>query len=225
MEIQTRKDTKNAILDAAELLMAEHGINGVSLRAILAEADANSAALHYHFGSREAVVEAILARSGRAITLRRREMLDQLDARDQAPNVYDLVNALVDPMIQTLQAEGESGRRFLRFIARLQSDRTGIHQTLEERYFPDVLERVAKMLAQACPHLDGPERKRRATMMVDTMLQSLANADAMNEEWRGSDHEDALMEHTESLKSFLAGGLSAPAQHAPADTAHGAKTQ
>ncbi len=49
MAIQTRKDTKSTILDAAELLMAEHGINGVSLRAILAEADANSAAGGYAF--------------------------------------------------------------------------------------------------------------------------------------------------------------------------------
>jgi len=220
MPIPTRKDTKSAILDAAELLMAEHGINGVSLRAILAEAVANSASLHYHFGSREAVVEAILARSGRAITLRRREMLDELDASGQAPNVYDLVNAVVDPMIEFLQAEGESGRRFLRFIARLQSDRSGIHRALEEHYFPDVLERVARMLSEACPHLEGPERKRRATMMIDTMLQSLANADVLNEEWRGKDHEDALMEHAESLKSFLAGGLSAPAQRAPTRSRH-----
>ena len=225
MAIRTRKDTKNTILDAAELLMAEHGINGVSLRAILAEAEANSAALHYHFGSREAVVEAILARRGRAITLRRREMLDELDARDYAPNVYDLVNAVVDPMIETLQTQGESGRRFLRFIARLQSDRSGIHHTLEERHFPDVLERVAKMLAQACPHLEEAERKRRAMMMVDTMLQSLANADAMTKEWRSDDHEDALMEHAESLKSFLAGGLSAPAKHTHTDRAHGLTTE
>ena len=62
-------------------------------------------------------------------------------------------------------------------------------------------------------------------MMVDTMLQSLANADAMTEEWRSNDHEDALMEHTESLKSFLAGGLSAPAKHTPTDRAHGSMTE
>ena len=56
------KDTRAAILDAAERLMAEHGINGVSLRTILAEAKANAAALHYHFGSREDLIAAILGR-------------------------------------------------------------------------------------------------------------------------------------------------------------------
>ena len=225
MATDTRKDTKNAILDAAEVLMAEHGINGVSLRAILVEANANSAALHYHFGSREAVVEAILARSGRIINLRRREMLDELEKRDRAPDVHDLVDAVIDPMLETLQTEGESGRRFLRFVARLQSDRTAIHLTAEEKYFPDVLERISKMLADACPHLEEPERKRRATMMVDTTLQSLANADVMAEEWRSSEHEDALIEHAESLKCFLAGGLSAPSKHARKNPAHRSKTQ
>ena len=36
-----KRDTKTEILDAAQKLMAEHGINGVSLRSILTEAGAN----------------------------------------------------------------------------------------------------------------------------------------------------------------------------------------
>jgi len=213
MATVARKDTKNAILDAAELLMAEHGISGVSLRAILSEAGANSAALHYHFGSREAVVEAILARHGRTVTLQRRQLLDTLEARDQSPDVHDLVNAIVDPMLELVQTEGEPGRRFLRFVARLQSDRTGIHRAAEERYFPDVAKRIEKLLAKACPHLDEPERRRRATMMVDTMLQSLANADVMSDEWSGGDYERALNEYAKSLKCFLSGGLSSPTDY------------
>ena len=46
-------DTKEQILNAAEKLFAEHGIEAVSLRSIISEAGVNLAAIHYHFGSRE----------------------------------------------------------------------------------------------------------------------------------------------------------------------------
>ena len=217
MKVARKRDTRAAILDAAEVMMAEHGINGVSLRSILSRAEANSAALHYHFGSRDGLVEAILARRGRKPSLRRREMLDDLEARARAIDVYDLVGAAVDPMIEMLVEEGEPGRRFLRFIARLQSDRTGIHQAEEDRYFPDIRSRMTTMAADACPHLLEAERMRRLTMMIDTMLQSLANAEVMSEAWTGNTHHDDLADFASSLKDFLAGALSAPVRRSLVD--------
>jgi AcrR family transcriptional regulator len=210
MKVDRKRDTRTAILDAAETMMAEHGINGVSLRSILTQAEANSAALHYHFGSREGLIEAILSRRGRKPSQRRREMLDQLESKGQTVDVYEVVGAVVDPMIEMLVEEGESGRRFLRFIARLQSDRAGIHQAEEDRYFPDNRTRLRKMTSDVCSHLTETERLRRLTMMLDTMLQSLANAEVMSEEWTGNEHHDDLVDFSASLKDFLAGALSAP---------------
>lgn len=201
--------TRTAIMDAAERMMAEHGMNGVSIRSILAEAGANTAALHYHFGSREQLVEAILARRGKQMNYRRREMLDALEARKQPPSVADIVDAVVDPLIEMLRDEGEAGRRYIRFLARLQSDRSTVHMELENRYFPDVHDRIFGMLPRACPHISRSELALRATMMLDTMLQSLANASVMAEEWRGADHSADLLKYARSLKAFLVGGLSA----------------
>ena len=53
-----KKDTKTAIMDAAEIVMAEHGVDGASIRAIVGRAGANTAAIHYHFNSREGLIEA-----------------------------------------------------------------------------------------------------------------------------------------------------------------------
>lgn len=207
--------TRTAIMDAAERLMAEHGLNGVSLRSILAEAGANTAALHYHFGSREHLVEAVLARRGRPMNLRRREMLDALEARPTPPTLYDIVAAVVDPLIELLQREGEAGRSYIRFLARLQFDRSSIHQELEDRYFPDIRKRISRMLRGACASLSKAEVNQRATMMLDAMLHSLANADVMSGQWHGSAHESELDDYAASLKSFLAGGLSAPIRRQP----------
>ena len=138
MTTDPERDVKTALLDAAEHLLADFGVNGVSLRRILTEAGANSAALHYHFKSRAGLVEAILVRHGEKINLRRRQWLAAMEQQAQSPDVDQVVDALVDPMVEFLRDEGESGRRFLRFLARLQSDRCQVHHALQERHFPDV---------------------------------------------------------------------------------------
>ena len=42
--------TKTKILDAAEILFADKGFNGTSLREITSQAEVNLAAVNYHFG-------------------------------------------------------------------------------------------------------------------------------------------------------------------------------
>lgn len=215
--------TKTAIMDAAERLMAEHGLNGVSIRSILAEAGANTAALHYHFGSREKLVEAILARRGVEMNTIRRRLLDEIEKRKTPPTTYDIAGAAVDPLLTLLRNQGEAGRSYIRFLARLQTDRSPIHMELEDRYFPDIRARISKMLRHACAHMSDTELQQRVTMMLDAMLHSLANADVMTGEWSGREHEDALTRYAESLKNFLAAGLSAPASSDPS-SARGTKT-
>ena len=153
VDAKKRFNTKAAILDAAEELMAEHGIAGISLRAILLRAGANSAALHYHFGSREKGVAAILARRGRHQTIRRIEMLTELEAKNEPPSVLDIIEVIVDPMVELLYEDGEQGRQFIRFLARLQADRSSVHRKEEDQHFPDFRERLGRLVTLVCPHL------------------------------------------------------------------------
>lgn len=210
------RDTKSAIMDVAEALMAEHGIGGVSLRAIMAEAGVNSAALHYHFGSRDGLIAAILGRGGKGINLRRRELLEEIESRGAPPCVDDVIDVIVDPMTEFLRAEGEAGRRFFRFVARLQSDRTNIHQDLEQHYYPENWTGLRQLIRRVRGDLPRKEVKWRITMIVDTMLQSLSNAAVMAQQWNSRNHAAELDDFVLSLKSFLSGGLAAPARTARA---------
>ena len=58
-----RPSTREKLLDCAEELFAEHGLEGVSLRTINAEAGLSPAALHYHFGTKDRLVEVLLRTS------------------------------------------------------------------------------------------------------------------------------------------------------------------
>jgi AcrR family transcriptional regulator len=205
-----KKDTKAAILDAAEIEMAENGVESASMRAIVVMAGANTAAIHYHFNSREGLVEAILGRRGDHVSGRRLEMIQEFDRSGCTPTPMDVVNFLVDPMIDVLEQEGEAGRRWLRFLARLQSDRKCLHILRQRERFPEVRIRLRDIIKQSCPDLSEAETNERLTMLLDTMLQSFANAKFMSSVWESDEIHDELSRYTMNLKSFLAGGLAAP---------------
>ena len=74
-------DTKQTILDAAEDLFAEQGYAATSLRQLTGKARVNLAAVHYHFGSKEDLAKAVLARRIEPINVERIARLDALPAR------------------------------------------------------------------------------------------------------------------------------------------------
>ena len=62
MTTSTQFSTKDRILSAAEELFAQHGFSGTSLRQVTGRADVNIAAVNYHFGSKENLVNEVFRR-------------------------------------------------------------------------------------------------------------------------------------------------------------------
>jgi AcrR family transcriptional regulator len=58
-----RTDTKTALLQAAKRLVAERGYAGTSVRELAAVSGANIAAVNYHFGSREKLLDQAILES------------------------------------------------------------------------------------------------------------------------------------------------------------------
>ena len=109
MLLPPRPSARDRLLDCAEDLFAEHGLDGVSLRAINSAAGLSPAALHYHFGSREALVEALLERRMGALMGRRQDLLDELEAAPGPPTARDVLSALVRPLAELLAQGGDDG--------------------------------------------------------------------------------------------------------------------
>ena len=72
---------KQALLDAAAALMDERGVDNVSMHDIAAASGhRNRSAVQYHFGSRDAVIRAVIERTMDPINTERNALLDHLDA-------------------------------------------------------------------------------------------------------------------------------------------------
>ena len=107
--------SKRRILDAAESLFAERGVDAVSLRAVMSAASTNVAAVHYHFGSKDALVTALIAERSHEISSRRAVLLDELEEAEQF-TARELASAFVIPVVETTQ---DGGAEWVRFIATL----------------------------------------------------------------------------------------------------------
>src|SRR5690554_844721 len=78
-----RETTKDKILNAAEALFAEHGFEQTSLRQITTEAEVNLASVNYHFGSKKALIQAVMARYLEVLMPALNAEFDQLEPRAQ----------------------------------------------------------------------------------------------------------------------------------------------
>jgi AcrR family transcriptional regulator len=95
--------TPDLLLDAAARLFAERGIDNVSIAEIVRAADQrNASAVHYHFGNRDEVLRALLARHVPAIAARRHELLERARRRPD-DDVRSAAEAVVRPVTEFAQ--------------------------------------------------------------------------------------------------------------------------
>ena len=110
------ESTKQRLISAAEVLFAERGIGGVSLREInTAAGQRNATALQYHFRDRYGLVGAILAKHTTSVEADRHEVLDRYEAAG-IDDLRALANALVTPSARKL-SDADGGRQYLRIHA------------------------------------------------------------------------------------------------------------
>ena len=112
---------RNLLLDVAERLFAEHGIEGVSFNQIAKAADQrNSTVIQYHFGSKTGLLQAILERHMPAVNEMRLELLSRIDGKSRPVDLRRLAEAMVLPYAAHLSHP--NGSYFVRLGAQFYSD-------------------------------------------------------------------------------------------------------
>lgn len=168
-----RPSNRDRLLDVAESLFAHHGIDAVSLRAVNAAAGLNPGAAHYHFGSKESLVESLLVRRMHEVMARRIEMLDKLETEATPPSTRAVVETIVVPLVELIEADPEQGRDYVRVVARLYADRSPTLWRVVLGAFLQGVDRLDSMLAAANPDVPRDVLLVRRTLAMQTILQGL----------------------------------------------------
>ena len=162
---------EHALILAAERLFAERGIDAVSLRQINQAANQkNMSAAHYHFSSREGLVEAVLMYRLPTLDHRRDAMLAK------AAHVKDLrffLEAFIVPLIDELKPRQE-GNYYLRFIQQYERYR-GSYDFARE-LTPAGVEIYAG-LENLIGYLPGRVRRLRIGSLINIIHAVLATAE------------------------------------------------
>jgi len=203
-----RPSAREHILDCAEQLFAERGLGAVSLRSINSQAGLSAAALHYHFGSKEALLDALLERRMAAPMEQRARMLDALEAQPLPPTARDLLDALVRPLAELVAREGEGGRRYVRLLSRLQADGDILGQRFIGERYAEGVSRLEPLLQRALQDLPAPLVRVRFALAVELLLRSLAGWEALAVQLHAGDV--SIDEFVESLLDFMTGAMEAP---------------
>lgn len=212
--------THDRILDAAERLLAEHGVAGTSVRAITEQAQVNVAAVNYHFGTKENLVRAVIARRASGLEAARSEALDALEARTareaRAPTANELVEAMIAPIFAQALSKDSGWPHFIRFVSRL------VWEPGAENFAPAessmrLFERFDAALRRALPALGSDDGRRlwrlafmrgatQHTLLMITALRTGAvpKGMPMAEAAAATDLETIKRE----LIAFVAGGLA-----------------
>jgi AcrR family transcriptional regulator len=160
--------TRERLLRAGEHLFARHGVDGVRVREInLVARQRNSSALHYHFGSREGLLDAILSQHRGPIEARRIAMLDACEAAGTTGDLRAVVETIVEPFADELATE--SGRDYLRILPQVTGRFALPVGRLPDTFGPDGMRRSLRFAHRCLPELTPLLREERLAVMIDFM--------------------------------------------------------
>ena len=162
--------TKAQLLDVAEQLFLRSGL-GVSVRDITDAAGQNGAAIHYHFGSRDALVGAVIARRANDLAARRRVALQALREAPVPPPIRDVVAGLVGAYVGMVEAEGPDAQRWVDLMHALWLDRSPALAFMSEHAGDE--RDWARLAHAALPHLSDEVFAARFSLAIETIIVGL----------------------------------------------------
>lgn len=204
------ENTRERLMQAGERLFARKGVDRVRLREINELAgQRNSSALHYHFGSRDGLVLAILQRHEDEIDREVAQVLDQWQRDGHEPTVRDIASAVVRPLAAELTSP--SGRDFLRIVPYVVPGLSAtLRQGRAEPLTPQT-KRVLDLYERRIADLPEPLRRERLVVYMLMLTAVLADrAQQLESKARPTlDHEqyvDHVLDMVEGIFSVPAGG-------------------
>lgn len=205
-------DTKTVILDAAEALFAEQGFSSTSLRNITAKAGVNLASVNYHFGSKDALIEAIFERRIIPMNQCRMERLEALERHCREDiALEELIEAFTGPALELAGDENLGGAVFMKLMGRTYTEPDpSLQEAIRNMYGP-VIECFKGAFARALPELPPQELYWRMHFMVGLLAYMMAGTDMMRliASCRVCDPLDTRAT-INRLKVFIAAGMRSP---------------
>jgi AcrR family transcriptional regulator len=200
--------TRIQILDVAEELFSEQGLGRVSIRDITRKAKVNLAAINYHFGSKQELIDAVFERRIIPVNEARLAALDEVErkAGKRHPKVEDILEAFIRPALQSSLQANNGSTAFSRLFGRCLSEPNPEVEALLRKQFEPLMERMDAALRKSLPHLSRPDVFWRMKFTFGALHHWLLTKDKCLPDWAG---DVDIEKQTQKLISYAAAGLRA----------------
>ena len=189
--------TRALLVETAERLFAEQGVDAVSVRAVNAAAGVGAASVHYHFGAKDELLRAVVMDLGAVLAAATRVNVDVLAAAPEPPTPESVVRAVTGPYLELLHQHRIRGMRWIKIVA--QTALIGPADDIIDSLELDLLAQVRR----AFPDADPERLQRRWAMVVLAFAEGLSRADEWGEPGQSTEALDAFYE---DLVAFMIGG-------------------
>lgn len=212
---ESSADTKWKVIAAATHLFAAKGMENVSLRELTTAAGVNLAAVNYHFGSKEALCEAVLDSLAGSVNARRLAQLDavlgEASSANRLPPLEGILESFMSPYLGADQ--GGEGALLAQLVLKHRLSPNEMTTRIIRRHFDPLARKYIAAFALACPHVDPSSFYWRYMYMAGTVILTStdrSNSNRISTISGGKYDASDPVALNRSLMSFLVAAISAP---------------
>lgn len=204
--------TIDRLLHAAEEHFAVHGFFASSLRQITRDAEVNVAAVHYHFGGKEALFVAVLTRRIAPFVQTVLDGLQQADAQSGQLQAEDVVDAFVRACFNLIQMQERNAALLAKLVSRLMLDEYKPFRDRLAKENGELAARLQAVFIQILPNLPDEAVRWRMHLALSTLFNAFAGNDVVKALAPGAvvNAKDPL-QVARYVRPFVVAGLKVPA--------------
>lgn len=212
---QSRSDseaTKERILDSAEKLFARFGYHAASIRDIAAEAECQSALVGYHFGSKQELMDRVLARRSEVLNAERLAFLERarVQSQDAPIRVRTLLEGYVGTILKRAARNDQGWRNYTQMVAMAAS--SAEWSELTDKHFNAVARAYLEELHRSQPEISAEDLHQGFFFAVGAMVNVCARPGRIETLSKGQFKSKDVSELYDNLCTFLEGGFMAMAR-------------
>jgi AcrR family transcriptional regulator len=204
-------DLKQTILDAAEGLFARHGFYGVTTRQVAAEAGVDTALIHYNFGAKRELFDAVFMRRAEVVNQERIDSMTAYEASHRgAMTPEGVIAAFIDPLIERSLTGGQGWKNYFALVAQVNNTPAWGGETMH-RFFDPVVHQLVDTLKRAMPDAEMADLYWCYQFLTGSMMLALSETGRIDQLSDGLCHSSDLQAVRARLYAYCAAGFEAVA--------------
>lgn len=145
-------DTRDLILDAAEDLFSKHGFYGVTIREVAREAGVDTALVHYYFGAKRGLFDAVFLRRAEFLNSERVNAINLYATElGDAMTLEGLFEAFLRPPFRWSMTGGPGWKNYSALVAQTNANPAFGGETMA-RYYDPAIRRLIELIKRVLPN-------------------------------------------------------------------------